>query len=97
MLVNRKTWQKAGIDYLPLKKENVETIGSESINLVKSNAIHAKWRADVALFTTEAYLDPNRFSNFFSKLLTCGPVVRKSDFKTLDTADISDLSINCRE
>lgn len=39
MLVNRKTWQKAGIDYLPLKKENVETIGSESINLVKSNAI----------------------------------------------------------
>ncbi len=39
MLVERETWQQASIDYLPLKKENVETIGEESINLVKSNAI----------------------------------------------------------
>jgi predicted PurR-regulated permease PerM len=39
MLVNRKIWQKAGIAYLPLKEENVTTIGEESINLVKSNAL----------------------------------------------------------
>jgi predicted PurR-regulated permease PerM len=39
MLVNRKIWQEAGIAYLPLKEENVTTIGKESINLVKSNAL----------------------------------------------------------
>jgi predicted PurR-regulated permease PerM len=39
MLVNRKIWQEASINYLPMKKENVEAIGKESINLVKSNAI----------------------------------------------------------
>ncbi len=39
MLVARETWQQASINYLPLKKENVKTIGDESINLVKSNAI----------------------------------------------------------
>ncbi len=39
MLVNRKTWQKATIAYLPLKKKNIKDIGKESINLVKSNAL----------------------------------------------------------
>jgi len=39
MLVNRDTWQKATVTYLPLKKENVKKIGDESIGLVKSNAL----------------------------------------------------------
>ncbi|PRP67228.1 AI-2E family transporter [Nonlabens agnitus] len=39
MLVERKTWQNATLRYLPLKKKNIEAIGKESIDLVKSNAI----------------------------------------------------------
>jgi len=39
MLIERETWQKASLIYLPLKKENIETIGKESIELVKSNAL----------------------------------------------------------
>ena len=39
MLIERKTWQNASLTYLPLKKKNIKTIGRESINLVKSNAL----------------------------------------------------------
>lgn len=39
MLIERKTWQDASLKYLPLKKKNIEEIGKESINLVKSNAL----------------------------------------------------------
>ena len=39
LLVKRDTWQKATMEYLPLKKENIETIGVKSRQLVKSNAI----------------------------------------------------------
>lgn len=39
MLVNREIWQKACLRYMPLKKENVKTLGEESIGLVKSNAL----------------------------------------------------------
>jgi predicted PurR-regulated permease PerM len=39
MLVYRSTWQDAAIRYLPLKEDNLKTIGTESMGLVKSNAI----------------------------------------------------------
>lgn len=39
MLVERKKWLKASLDYMPLKEKNIKTIGEESIALVKSNAI----------------------------------------------------------
>lgn len=39
MLVEKEKWLKAALDYMPLKEENLKTIGKESINLVKSNAI----------------------------------------------------------
>ncbi len=39
MLIERKTWQKASLTYLPLKRKNIQAIGKESINLVKSNAL----------------------------------------------------------
>ncbi|WP_124981151.1 AI-2E family transporter [Nonlabens xiamenensis] len=39
MLVERDTWKKAAMTYMPLKKKNLETIADESVDLVKSNAI----------------------------------------------------------
>lgn len=39
MLINRKKWKEAILIYLPLKKRNIELLGKESNNLVKSNAI----------------------------------------------------------
>ena len=39
LLVFRKTWQKAALEYLPLKRENIETLGTKSLELVQSNAI----------------------------------------------------------
>lgn len=39
MLVEREKWLKASLDYMPLKEKNIKTIGKESIDLVKSNAI----------------------------------------------------------
>ncbi|MGB3591473.1 MAG: AI-2E family transporter [Nonlabens sp.] len=39
LLVERKTWKKALLTYMPLKTSNVKTIGQESASLVKSNAI----------------------------------------------------------
>jgi predicted PurR-regulated permease PerM len=39
MLVAKDTWQKASLAYLPLREENIKTIGEESIELVKSNAL----------------------------------------------------------
>lgn len=39
MLVERKNWLKAALIYMPLKEENLKSIGKESIDLVKSNAI----------------------------------------------------------
>lgn len=39
MLVERKRWLNTSLHYMPLKEDNIITIGKESINLVKSNAI----------------------------------------------------------
>ncbi|MGJ8685256.1 MAG: AI-2E family transporter [Nonlabens sp.] len=39
MLVERNTWLKAALTYMPLKEDNLKIIGKESIDLVKSNAI----------------------------------------------------------
>lgn len=39
LLVFRKTWKKAALVYLPLKRQNTETLGVKSLELVKSNAI----------------------------------------------------------
>jgi predicted PurR-regulated permease PerM len=39
MLVERKKWLNTALHYMPLKEDNIVTIGKESINLVKSNAI----------------------------------------------------------
>ncbi len=39
MLIYRETWQKAALTYLPLKKHNLETLGTKSTGLVRSNAI----------------------------------------------------------
>ncbi|MGB5981367.1 MAG: AI-2E family transporter [Nonlabens sp.] len=39
MLVKRDVWLKAALEYLPLRKDNIETIGTKSRELVKSNAL----------------------------------------------------------
>lgn len=39
MLVERKKWLNAAVNYMPLNENNLNTIGKESIDLVKSNAI----------------------------------------------------------
>jgi predicted PurR-regulated permease PerM len=39
MLVEREKWLKAAVTYMPLNEQNLNTIGKESIDLVKSNAI----------------------------------------------------------
>jgi len=39
MLVKRDVWLKAALEYLPLRKNNIETIGTKSRELVKSNAL----------------------------------------------------------
>ncbi|WP_213520464.1 AI-2E family transporter [Nonlabens sp.] len=39
MLVEREKWLKAAVTYMPLNEINLNTIGKESIDLVKSNAI----------------------------------------------------------
>jgi predicted PurR-regulated permease PerM len=39
MLVEREKWLKAAVTYMPLNEKNLNIIGRESIDLVKSNAI----------------------------------------------------------
>lgn len=39
MLVHRAVWQKAALEYLPLKEENIKNIGEKGLGLVRSNAI----------------------------------------------------------
>jgi predicted PurR-regulated permease PerM len=39
MLVHRSVWQKAALDYLPLKEENIKNIGEKGLGLVRSNAV----------------------------------------------------------
>ncbi|QJP33180.1 AI-2E family transporter [Nonlabens sp. Ci31] len=39
MLVERNKWLKAAVTYMPLNEKNLNSIGRESIDLVKSNAI----------------------------------------------------------
>jgi predicted PurR-regulated permease PerM len=39
MLIYRDIWQGAALTYLPLKEENIKTIGTKSMGLVRSNAI----------------------------------------------------------
>ena len=39
MLTNRRTFRETLTEYIPLSKENLEMIGKDSVDLVKSNAI----------------------------------------------------------
>ena len=76
-------------------QQNVIGVVHNMSPLERPRAKHAMCSADVALFAEIENLLLQYFLISFSNFSTMGPLVKKSDFKTLTTFLISLLSILC--